>query len=55
MLSHLVTLRCQCGCDFCLWKGDSEELDTQELLNIYSDAKAFSDHVAPFLAIRLTL
>lgn len=39
MLSHLVTLRCQCDCDFCLWKGDSEELDTQELLKLYSDAK----------------
>ncbi len=39
LLSHLITQRCECGCDFCLWKGSSEELSTHELFQIYRDAK----------------
>lgn len=39
VLSHLVTLRCDCDCGFCLWKGSSEELSTEELIKLYRDAK----------------
>lgn len=40
VLSHLITLRCDCDCDFCLWKSSSDdELSTNELIQFYRDAK----------------
>lgn len=39
VLSHLVTGRCNCGCDTCLWReSDGEELTTDEVAGLYHDA-----------------
>jgi len=41
LLSHLVTLRCNCKCDTCLWSkpGSNDELSSNEIEKIYQDAR----------------
>ncbi len=39
LLSHLITGRCNCGCETCLWRGDGgEELTTDQVAELYRDA-----------------
>jgi MoaA/NifB/PqqE/SkfB family radical SAM enzyme len=38
ILSHLITRRCNADCPFCLWKGDGEELNTQQVIDLYIQA-----------------
>lgn len=40
-LSHMVTNKCNCDCDFCFWKyhKNDAELSLPEIQKIYSDAK----------------
>jgi len=40
-LSHMVTNRCNCDCDFCFWKyhRNGEELTLPEIQKIYAEAK----------------
>ncbi len=39
VLSHLITGRCNCGCETCLWVGNrGEELTTGQVANLYRDA-----------------
>jgi MoaA/NifB/PqqE/SkfB family radical SAM enzyme len=39
VLSHLITGRCNCRCDTCLWRGNNgEELTTAEVARLYRDA-----------------
>lgn len=38
ILSHLITSRCNAACPFCLWKGESPELSTEEVKRLYSQA-----------------
>lgn len=40
-LSHMVTNKCNCDCDFCFWKyhKNDDELSLAEIKKIYSDAK----------------
>ena len=41
LLSHLVTCRCPCRCQTCLWRGlVSEEMTADEIRPIYRDAAA---------------
>jgi len=40
VLSHLVTARCNCRCDICLWRGHAtEELKLEEIERIYGEAR----------------
>jgi MoaA/NifB/PqqE/SkfB family radical SAM enzyme len=40
MLSHLITGRCNCACETCLWRrNDGEELTTDEVRTLYRDAR----------------
>jgi len=39
LLSHLITGRCNCRCETCLWRGDAgQELTTNEVAILYRDA-----------------
>ncbi len=39
LLSHLITGRCNCRCETCLWRGDAgEELTTDQVARLYRDA-----------------
>jgi len=40
-LSHLVTRRCNCKCETCLWSDDEhlDELSTEEVKHVYTEAK----------------
>ncbi len=40
VLSHLVTARCNCHCDICLWRGHAtKELKLEEIERIYGEAR----------------
>ena len=40
VLSHLVTARCNCHCDICLWRGHAtQELNLGEIERIYAQAR----------------
>lgn len=39
ILSHLITTRCNADCPFCLWKGEDEELTTEEVKALYRQAR----------------
>jgi len=41
LLSHLITLRCNCKCEICLWLNpeSDDELSPKEIKKIYQDAK----------------
>lgn len=40
VLSHLVTARCNCHCDICLWRGHAaQELTLGEIERIYAEAR----------------
>jgi MoaA/NifB/PqqE/SkfB family radical SAM enzyme len=42
VLSHLITTRCNCRCETCLWRGlgDNDELTADEIAEVYRDAAA---------------
>lgn len=38
ILSHLITLKCNADCPFCLWKGEAQGLTTEEIKGLYCQA-----------------